>query len=561
MSEPVSFAVPLASRERFLLPPAIILLVFAMVVVAVAGFAFVSAQQQSLGTQRLRNDALREAMRALEAADASAAHVLNGDRGAMAVYFRDVEVLTSLRPKSLDTLPEVPPVLETLLKDWSEAVSLSADGRADEGRQLLVDRQSRTAVARIGGAAEAALGEASAALSKYEDNIGLGTLAVLVLQVLSGTLAMSGMFFAFRSSAREARGRSLALASADTSREQVARLFEMADVLQSATDYSDANQVLKATASDLLPGFSGALYVFNNSRDRLVRSTVWGIGDDVATPETIQPDQCWALKRGKPHLNRPDGRKLCCDHHGGPQTVLEIPMIARGEIMGLFQLFATGERAQEQLDAATGLASAIADGMSLALANMGLREKLRNQALRDPLTGLYNRRYMEDCLQRFVRLADRENREVSVVMVDLDHFKRLNDEHGHAFGDSVLRDTAMSIVGTLRETDIVCRYGGEELVVILPDCGLKAAAGKAEMLRERVAALSQTHGAAISASFGVASVPYTSSSVTDLLGAADGALYKAKQNGRNQVMTAERRQFQLERLEDQLDPPRLQAAE
>ena len=168
---------------------------------------------------------------------------------------------------------------------------------------------------------------------------------------------------------------------------------------------------------------------------------------------------------------------------------------------------------------------------------------------------------MEDCLQRFVRLADRENREVSVVMVDLDHFKRLNDEHGHAFGDSVLRDTAMSIVGTLRETDIVCRYGGEELVVILPDCGLEAAAGKAEMLRERVAALSQTHGAAISASFGVASVPYTSSSVTDLLGAADGALYKAKQNGRNQVMTAERRPFQLERLEDQLDPPRLQAAE
>jgi diguanylate cyclase (GGDEF)-like protein len=194
---------------------------------------------------------------------------------------------------------------------------------------------------------------------------------------------------------------------------------------------------------------------------------------------------------------------------------------------------------------------------------MGLREKLRNQALRDPLTGLYNRRYMEDCLQRFVRLADRENREVSVVMVDLDHFKMLNDKHGHAFGDSVLRDTAMTIVGCLRETDIVCRYGGEELVVILPDCNLDRGADKAEMLRVRVAALSQTHNAEISASFGVASVPYTSAGVADLLAAADGALYKAKQAGRNRVICAPTRPFQIERLEDALEPapPALVAAE
>ena len=145
-------------------------------------------------------------------------------------------------------------------------------------------------------------------------------------------------------------------------------------------------------------------------------------------------------------------------------------------------------------------------------------------------------------------------------MIDLDHFKKLNDTHGHAFGDAVLRDTAMTIVGTLRETDIVCRYGGEELVVILPDCNLERASDKAEALRVRVAALSQNHGADISASFGVSSVPYTSASVTDLLAAADGALYKAKQNGRNQVVMAPTRPYQLERLEDGLPPTqRLQA--
>lgn len=174
---------------------------------------------------------------------------------------------------------------------------------------------------------------------------------------------------------------------------------------------------------------------------------------------------------------------------------------------------------------------------------MALREKLRNQALRDPLTGLYNRRYMEDLLQRFVRLAERENREVSVVMVDLDHFKRLNDEHGHAFGDTVLRESAHALVSALRETDIVCRYGGEELVVILPDCNIERAADKAELLRQRIEALGETHKAAISASFGVASIPHTSGGVADLLAAADVALYKAKQNGRNQVQKSPDRAY------------------
>ena len=162
---------------------------------------------------------------------------------------------------------------------------------------------------------------------------------------------------------------------------------------------------------------------------------------------------------------------------------------------------------------------------------------------------------MEDTLARFVRLAEREARAVSVIMCDLDHFKRLNDEHGHAFGDSVLREAAVTLLGALRETDVVCRYGGEELVVILPDCDIDRAVDKAEVLRLRIEGLSQTHGAAITASFGVASVPQTSASVADLLASADAALYKAKQGGRNQVASAVSRPFTLERLEDQIEAP------
>ncbi len=213
-------------------------------------------------------------------------------------------------------------------------------------------------------------------------------------------------------------------------------------------------------------------------------------------------------------------------------------MIARGEIMGLFQLFADGDAMREaRLEGVTGLASAHCRRHEPGARQYGAAREARNQALRDPLTGLYNRRYMEDCLQRFVRLADRENREVSVVMVDLDHFKQLNDEHGHAFGDAVLRDAAMAIVGALRETDIVCRYGGEELVVILP--GLQSRTRR----RQGRGAARPGRGAepdARRADLGLVRRGVGAVHVERRGGSARrrrmAALYQAKQSGRNQVM-------------------------
>jgi diguanylate cyclase (GGDEF)-like protein len=186
-----------------------------------------------------------------------------------------------------------------------------------------------------------------------------------------------------------------------------------------------------------------------------------------------------------------------------------------------------------------GLGTALADAMSLALSNIALREKLRGQALRDPLTGLYNRRYMEDALERFVRLAERENRELSVIMIDLDHFKRLNDQYGHAKGDTTLRDAASVISHMLRESDVACRYGGEELIVLLPDCGMEMAANKAEQIRIGIESLSQPNGAQVSASLGVSSTPAASSK--DLVAQADAALYRAKQGGRNCVVRSAQR--------------------
>jgi diguanylate cyclase (GGDEF)-like protein len=552
---------PGGQRSRLLLQ-ATIVFVFALVATAIAGFVHMNAQQRAMTELRGQSQDLRAILLALTEAEATALRFLSGDTSALAAHARHVAVLLGpssgvvdeLRPIAVDEkeTQAAGDLIAGLVADWTETITLARVGELAGVPRLGADSAAGRMHAAVTDALRRVLESTDARLAVLDERIQAGTLLVLVLQLGTGLLAILGLVYAFRWSVTEATRRISAVSQADKSREQVARLFEMADVLQSASDHADANSVLEATATDLVPGFAGALYVFNNSRDRLVLSTTWGREDGEKLPEAINPSWCWALKRGKAHVNRGDGAKLCCGHHSANgETVLEIPMIARGEIVGLLQLFASGVSALERLEQVTDLGSALADGMSLALANMALREKLRNQALRDPLTGLYNRRYMEDCLQRFVRLAERENREISLVMVDLDHFKRLNDEHGHAFGDQVLRDTALALTGSLRETDIVCRYGGEELVIILPDCPPERAADKAEVLRLRVEELSNVHGADISASFGVASLPHTSTSVVDLLSAADAALYKAKEAGRNRVVTAALRPFRMDRVVDE----------
>jgi diguanylate cyclase (GGDEF)-like protein len=332
---------------------------------------------------------------------------------------------------------------------------------------------------------------------------------------------------------------------AHAERKQVNHLFRMTEMLQSANGYADANAVLGATIDSLLAGFGGALYVFNNSRDRLELSASWHWPEADTLRPMLTPSQCWALKRGKPHMNADTRGALRCEHHLGCATVLELPMTAHGEIQGMLKVATTLPDAAAQLERILPLATAIADAMSLAVSNIALREKLRTQALRDPLTGLYNRRYMEDALARHASLAERTGAHLSAIMIDLDHFKKLNDEFGHALGDSVLRETAAQIMGALRTSDVACRYGGEELLVILPECGLSEAVAKAEILRERIEALSTMHDAKISASFGVASIPESTRSVADLLGMADAALYQAKEGGRNRVVAAPGREMPM----------------
>jgi len=319
---------------------------------------------------------------------------------------------------------------------------------------------------------------------------------------------------------------------------QMEELFAMTDLLQSADCHEHAGAVLEATSKRLLPEFGGALYVFNNSRDRLDLIQSWNLTERFAPIETLLPASCWAIKRGKPQINNRESDQLCCFHHLCDAPTLEVPMMARGSLYGLLVFANDGIDAEARLVQAKRIARALADSMSLALSNISLNEKLKTQSMRDPLTGLYNRRYMEDALERSLASSARDKTPTSVVMIDLDNFKRLNDEFGHAKGDAVLRDVAAHLVGSLRPSDTVCRYGGEELLLIFPNTGIDQAAMKAEELRMGIERLSDSHGVPISASFGIAEHPNSTTDPRQLIAMADAALYAAKKDGKNCVRRA-----------------------
>jgi diguanylate cyclase (GGDEF)-like protein len=214
--------------------------------------------------------------------------------------------------------------------------------------------------------------------------------------------------------------------------------------------------------------------------------------------------------------------------------------MAYGEVLGLLQIRAP-DRLAGQAQGLAITAQTIAEQVALSLSNAKLRQVLRDQSIKDPLTGLFNRRYMEETLARELARAERQKRPLSVIVVDVDHFKKINDTHGHPAGDAVLRKAGQYLGSVVRDSDVACRFGGEEFILILPDCHRDDAVIKADELRERLSLLSFSEGGAgiqITASLGVAAFPLDAIESQGLVQAADAALYAAKKQGRNRVVAA-----------------------
>lgn len=221
---------------------------------------------------------------------------------------------------------------------------------------------------------------------------------------------------------------------------------------------------------------------------------------------------------------------------GHAQNVIVVPLVAEDRSIGVLIAehgLHRGSRVEHRVVATT---ERFVSHAALALHNAWLLEEVQSLAAHDALTGVANRRTFEQTLQREISRAARHGCAVGLVLLDLDHFKWINDRHGHQVGDAVLQDVAGVLQRISQDTDLVARYGGEEFVVVLPDRDQQAAADTAERIRAAVA--SADVGVPVTASVGVACFPDQGADVEALVRAADAALYVAKQRGRDRVAVA-----------------------
>lgn len=317
-------------------------------------------------------------------------------------------------------------------------------------------------------------------------------------------------------------------------------LSEARDELQFCTAREQAQQSAARFLERLLPATRGAICLIHPSQRMVEIAVVWN--GPVSLSDGFSVEGCCGLRSGRDRWRRPGQSEVHCTHFASvvPENYLCVPMAAHGETLGIVHVECASAGIAAMVEAQLPPLHEMVEMASMAIAGLDLRSRLEEQSIRDNLTGLFNRHFMEDALDRELRRAIRHKQHFAMLMVDVDYFKRFNDDFGHEAGDTVLRAVADALAQALRGEDILCRYGGEEFLVILPEISLEDAIGRAEALRETVGRLQLRYdGAAlpgITVSVGVAAYPDHGSSGEVLLKAADRALYSAKRQGRNRVV-------------------------
>ncbi|MGR3500724.1 diguanylate cyclase [Pseudaestuariivita sp.] len=333
---------------------------------------------------------------------------------------------------------------------------------------------------------------------------------------------------------------------AQQSRQREARILsELDEWLQTCKSLDELFEIVRTFMDRTLCGSTGELYIYSNSRDVLDGVVSWG---GAALHDHIAPDSCWSLRRGRAYDHNPDTISFVCDHVGDhhhdthPKRYLCLPIIAHGDTVGLMHVGLDGLTDARLVGDPKGFATQVNEHVSLAIANVKLRDELRDQSTRDPLTGLYNRRYFLDAMRNALSHAGRKGHESALIAFDADKFKSFNDNHGHDAGDMVLRAIGQALTELFEGEDVPCRFGGEEFAVLLPHADASTAAEAAEKLRTTIEAVELRYGGGVlptvTVSSGVAVYPASGNHPQDLIKAADEALYQAKADGRNRVCLA-----------------------
>ena len=322
---------------------------------------------------------------------------------------------------------------------------------------------------------------------------------------------------------------------------QMSLLTQYTGMLQSCNNSEDVLDISRQSWATMMPESAGSIYLVRASRDHAEIAVSWG--QHRAPSNALPgPEDCWAMRRHQPYILYDLHNSVKCAHIEMPPAGLRtdtacIPLSAQGESMGWVYISAEAGKLPDE-----SLLKSSAEQLSLALANLRLKEKLKQQSIRDPLTHLFNRRYLEESFERELARCKRRNLPLSLLMIDLDHFKKFNDTHGHPGGDALLSDFGRLLRSLCRREDIPCRYGGEEFVMLLPECDIDCAKTRAITINQATAELQVKHQnldlARVTASIGVATFPDHGLDINELIKAADAALYRAKALGRNRTELA-----------------------
>jgi diguanylate cyclase (GGDEF)-like protein len=321
---------------------------------------------------------------------------------------------------------------------------------------------------------------------------------------------------------------------------EMTMLNEMGDILRACLTTEEAYGVIVRTAQQIFPAKVGALYVIAPERNIVEAVAVWG--DPELAERTFSPPECWALRRGRTHWVENSLSGLVCKHihHPSPDGYVCIPMMAQSEALGVLHLMQPEN--VKMTESKQRMAVTMSEHIGMALSNLRLHETLRSQSIRDPLTGLFNRRFMEESLELEIRRASRNQRPLGMIMIDLDHFKYFNDNFGHEAGDLLLKELGALLKSNIRGEDIACRYGGEEFTLILPEGSGSVTRERAEFYKDAIQRMDVHFRGRplgrITASMGVAIFPEHGRTAKALVAAADKALYRSKSAGRDRVTMA-----------------------
>ncbi|GAB1596327.1 sensor domain-containing diguanylate cyclase [Lysobacter claricitrinus] len=442
------------------------------------------------------------------------------------------------------------------LAEIEQATELQRAGRTDVANRLMLDRGLATNadIERVAGdmarVERRLLTERSAASVRESLRLTIFVVAGMLLSVAMLIVLLVMIGRETRRSKRLEREARDALVTLEASIEQRELLAEQrrvlaafAGLLHSCQTAEEALDVAGNALAQLVPNGAGVCYLMRASQNLLELHALFGThGSEY--PDAMRPEQCWALRRGSLHLYDPARPTARCEHLHDltPEQACGVcvPLTSQGTTLGLLHV---GSRLDAPLsDIELAAVESVAEHLGVVLYSLDLRESLRVQSLRDPLTGLYNRRYLEESLPREMERCERRGRPLSVLMVDVDYFKRFNDEHGHGAGDALLTKIGQVLAAVTRGEDIACRYGGEEFTIVMPEAGLEQAAMRAEQIRLAIAEASITYMrrelGPVTASIGVHELQVGLDTPETLLATADRALYAAKAQGRNRVLRA-----------------------